>query len=334
MSRKPSGAFLATLAGGVALWALDPVAVPLAYASFALGAFAPMRRVLDERLPTSVAVFVCLITMLAVFAALGTAIGWSFSPVFENFERYEQALRGWQAQAQTWAQSVGISLSSEGSSLGKKLADGLSQFVSGFVLMIGFFALAGAEVIPYEQALHRALNRRAARRVRRALHNCGKDVRLYLFIRTVVGLITGSLVVGFAYLIGLELPWTWGSLNFLLNYIPTLGSVLGVVPPVLFAQASGGWEHALWALVAVGGAQLIMGVVVDPLMQGRQLSISPLAVLVSVAFWGLVWGIPGAFIATPMTMLVVRLCQPFERSRWAYEMIVRADREGTEADED
>lgn len=331
MTRR--GAFLAVIALVAALagvWASDEVAVPLAYALFALGAVEPLRRTLEKRAPTWVAVLAAFLVTLAVFAALITGIVFSFKPVYDDWARYEDELETWRRQATAFADSIGMSLSGEASQLGKRVADGVTKFISGLVLAIGFFLLAGSEVVPYDRAVKRAMPVEAAERLMLGLRNTAKDVRIYLFVRTVVGLLTGGLVVAASYAMGLDLPWVWGSLNFLLNYIPTIGSVLAVVPPVLFAQAMGGWTHALLALAAVGGVQLVMGVVVDPLLQGKQLSISPLAILISVAFWGWMWGIAGAFIATPMTMVVVRVCQQFEQSRWVYELLVREDREGTD----
>lgn len=323
---------LAALVVVAGIWAVKDVSVPLAYALFALGAVEPLRRAIARRLPTWVAVLGALVVVLGVFAMLVGAIAASFQPVVEDWPEYETQLTAWREQASASAGSIGISLSDNGGRLGEQVATGVAAFVSGFTLMIGFFVLAGAEVLPYEKGLERAASRETAQKVLRAIGNCGKDVRIYLAVRTVAGLLTGGLVVAASYAIGLELPWVWGSLNFLLNYIPTIGSVLAVVPPVLFGQATGGSSQALLAFAAIGGVQLVMGVVIDPLIQGRQLALSPLAVLVSVAFWGIVWGIPGAFIATPMTMLSIRLCQQFDSSRWVYELVVRDDREETEGD--
>ena len=119
-------------------------------------------------------------------------------------------------------------------------------------------------------------------------------------------------------MIGLELWWLWGLLNFLLNYIPTLGSFLGVIPPALFAlvQFDGDWSMVLAAVGVVGGVQLVMGNWIDPLVQGKALELSPLVVLFTVTFWGWVWGVAGALIAVPLTVLIALVCAESERTRW------------------
>jgi predicted PurR-regulated permease PerM len=117
-------------------------------------------------------------------------------------------------------------------------------------------------------------------------------------------------------------------LNFLLNYIPTLGSILGVIPPVLFGLVQGGWRLGALALVAVGGVQLVMGTLVDPRLQGRYLRLSPLVVLFSVAFWEWLWGIPGAFIGVPLTVGLVITLARFESTRWVAVLLSDVDGEG------
>lgn len=325
--RARSQAIVAIGVVGVALWAVSGLMVPLAFAVFAVFALEPLRARLHTKLPSWLAVLVSLLVALAVFGALVSAIVLSFVPVHDDWGRYETQLEVWHQTLEDGAKSMGISLGDGGGELGKSIAKSAAAFVSGFGLTVGFFILGAAEVVDLRAALERATSPDTCRRIATAIERTAHDVRIYLVVRTIVGLITGALVVVAAYAVGLELPWTWGVLNFLLNYIPTVGSVLAVVPPVLFGQATGGWSHALWALVAVGGVQLVMGVVFDPLLQGKGLAISPLAVLVSVTLWGIVWGIPGAFVATPMTMLIMRLCQAFEPSHWLYDLLVRGEDE-------
>ncbi len=314
---------LATI--GAVLWVGDGLAVPLAYAIFAACAVDPLRRRLDARVPRWLSVLVCLLVVLVVLGALATAIALCLSPVAEDWSTYERALLTLRDRVEAWAASAGVTLGGGVEELGSRVGKAAGAFLSGFGLAVGFFVLAVAEIRDCRAALHRAVRPSTAERLTKSVRNTAADVRAYLLVRTVVGLLTGALVVGTSYAVGLELPWVWGGLNFVLNYIPTLGSVVGILPPVLFGQAMGGGSDALLALVAVGGVQLVMGVVVDPLLQGRRLAISPLAVLVSVVFWGALWGMAGAFIATPMTMLIARLCEQFDRSRWVFELLIRGD---------
>jgi hypothetical protein len=108
---------------------------------------------------------------------------------------------------------------------------------------------------------------------------------------------------------------------------PTIGSILGVLPPALYAlaQSDGGMGLALLSLGVIGGIQLIMGNYIDPLVQGRVLSLSPLIVLFSVAFWGWMWGVAGAFIGVPITIATVLICRRFESTRWIATLLAETE---------
>lgn len=130
-------------------------------------------------------------------------------------------------------------------------------------------------------------------------------VRRYLVIRTVLGILTGVLYMAWSWLWGLDFIIVWGLLAFLLNYIPTVGSLVAGILPAGLAFLQLGF----WPAVAYGGGLLlieqIMGNYVDPKMQGRELALSPLAVFISLIFWSWLWGLAGALVAVPMTLVVM-----------------------------
>ena len=106
------------------------------------------------------------------------------------------------------------------------------------------------------------------------------------------------------------------------HHIPTVGSIVATVVPVLFALLqfeSAGMAAAV--LGGLGGIQIVMGLWIDPLVQGKYLSLSPLVVLLSVTFWGWVWGIPGAFISVPLTIVVVIACRQSRETAWIARLL-------------
>lgn len=142
----------------------------------------------------------------------------------------------------------------------------------------------------------------------------GKFAR-YFLVQAFSSVVTGVLTGLYCWMIGIEFPFVWGLLATVLNFIPTIGSIVAVVPPTLFALAFGGFGTAALALVGLGVIQFAMGNVVDPVLQGRAIQVSEVVVLLSVVFWGWLWGIGGAFIAVPLTIAVVLLCEEFEPTR-------------------
>lgn len=143
------------------------------------------------------------------------------------------------------------------------------------------------------------------------------DCRRYMLVRSAIGLLSGLLVAGATWLIGLDFVLIWGLLTFLLKYIPTLGSLLITLLPTLFALLQfGDWRRAAITLVTITALQALQGNLVNPLFQGKYLSISPLAIVLSVVFWGWLWGVIGAFLAVPLTVLMIVTCRQFDRTRW------------------
>ena len=145
------------------------------------------------------------------------------------------------------------------------------------------------------------------RKWERAATMAGRQFRRYFLTRLALGTITGLLYMGWLSLFGIDFILVWGLLALLLNFIPTVGSLIAGIFPVLFAFAQ---KDPGTALLIGGGLLVIeqvMGNFVDPNLLGKRLSVSPLVILVSLLFWSWIWGIAGALVAVPMTVLLTQL---------------------------
>lgn len=127
-------------------------------------------------------------------------------------------------------------------------------------------------------------------------------LRRYLIVRTVLGLVTGLLYAGWLWLFDVDLLLVWGLLAFLLNFIPTFGSLIAGGLAVLYAFMEKDFSTALWVGTGLVVIEQVMGNYVDPRVQGRQIELSALVVLMVVLLWGWIWGAPGAILAVPMTV--------------------------------
>ena len=119
------------------------------------------------------------------------------------------------------------------------------------------------------------------------------------------------------FAVGLDNVAFWTIVLFLLCYIPMLGVTVGSIVPALFAllQFASWWQAA----VVFGGIQVvafIVGNFIYPRMQAESQNIAPVATLLSLAFWGSLWGLTGAFLAVPLTLMVMMICAYFPRTRW------------------
>ena len=183
---------------------------------------------------------------------------------------------------------------------------------TGFVLFTVIFILA--EAAGYRDKLQVAFGKSGVDLGQYA--NVLQDLQVYLGVKTQVSLITGVLAGVSCWILGIDYPIVWGLLAFLLNYVPTLGSIIAGVPPVLLALVQFGWERALIIAVLYLAINTLMGSVLEPRMMGKRLGLSPLVVFLSLVFWGFVWGPVGMVLCVPLTMLVKILLQNSPELRW------------------
>lgn len=142
-------------------------------------------------------------------------------------------------------------------------------------------------------------------------------VERYLWIQTVTGLIIAVASWGLMEAMGLNSALFWGFLIFIACYIPIIGGVVGVFLPPVFAlvQFDTYWQ-ALVLLGALQTIQFVVGNVIQPRMQGQSLNLDPVVVLLSLALWGALWGVPGMFLSTPLTVMAMVILAQFNSTRW------------------
>ncbi len=153
-----------------------------------------------------------------------------------------------------------------------------------------------------------------------------RDIQKYLGIKTLISLATGLLAGLLCWIMDLEFPLLWGILAFALNYIPAVGSVIAGLPPVLLSLLNDG--DIGHALIIGGGYLMINGVLgnfLEPTLLGRRFGISTVIVILSVIFWGWLWGPVGMLMAVPLTMLLKVALDNSSDFRW---MAVAISKEG------
>lgn len=193
-------------------------------------------------------------------------------------------------------------------SFGATQAGALMQ---GTVLVILFVGFLFAERLWFDVKLKSLMggdDGRAAQ-ARRIIGTIMHRVNYYLLVKTIVSAVTGLMVYGVAYLFGVELALALGIITFVLNYIPNIGSIIATVLAALIIHvqaAEPGLTIGFFA--AVGTIQFVNGNIIDPVLMGRTLRLSTFGIIVSLAFWGAVWGIPGMFLSVPIMVAVMIVC--------------------------
>ena len=195
---------------------------------------------------------------------------------------------------------------------------GLQGVVSGLFLMIvyfGFMLASRARIAPKVRNIAATSDR--AQAIKAGMARVANDIETYVWVQTLTGLmlaaVSGVIMVG----VGLDNSLFWTIVLFLLSFIPVLGVTVGSVAPALFAllQFPTFWQAAL----VFGGIQVaafVVGNLIYPRMQAETQNIDPVATILALSFWGFLWGIPGAFLAVPLTLMIMIVCSEFENTRW------------------
>jgi predicted PurR-regulated permease PerM len=158
------------------------------------------------------------------------------------------------------------------------------------------------------------------------LQEMNDKIGAYIGVKTLICLLTGLLAYGLCVIFGIDFALFWAVLAFLLNYIPTVGAIIATLPPILLAMIQlDSWPLIVLFVVLFTVPQVILGQVLEPKLMGTRLALKPLAILLGLIFWGLLWGIPGMFLATPLMALLRILSSYFNFSR-PFERLLAADR--------
>lgn len=197
------------------------------------------------------------------------------------------------------------------------LAGQASNLLSATTLVILFVGFLFAERLWFNTKLENLMHDKArAQRVGRIIHSIVRRVNHYLLVKTGVSVATALAVYVLMQAFGLDFAGPMAILTFVLNYIPSVGSIiatilLGLVALIQVAEPA----TALLVFVIAGMIQFVLGSVIDPMLMGRALRVSSFGIIISLAFWGAVWGIAGMFLAVPIMVAAMIVCSHIPAAR-------------------
>ena len=173
-----------------------------------------------------------------------------------------------------------------------------------YAILVAFFFLSGWSKLRQKMITGRT-SFRGAMATARVLQAIVDDVSSYLGTITAINIALGAIVAGALHLLGMPFPLMWGGIVALLNYIPYFGPVVAALLLAIGGLMTFGdvWT-ALAAPAIMYGCHLVEANVVTPLIVGHRLTINPVMILISISFWGWVWGTVGALLAVPILIIV------------------------------
>ena len=282
------------------------------------------------RVPVGLAIAIVMLGLVVALVAVGTVVAQSVTGFRAKLPEYQAGVADLQEGALHLLARFGVEPKGDfidpGVALGF-VGDALQNLVSilsnGFVILLTVvFILAEAWSFPRKLQTVLANPQRDVPHFQRFAEN----VNRYIGIKTTVSIATGVFVSLALWIIGVDFPILWGLLAFLLNYVPTIGSVIAAVPPVLLAQVQLGVGGAAATFAVFLVVNVVMGNVVEPRFMGRSLGLSTLAVFLSLVFWNWMLGPVGMLLSVPLTMTAKIALEANPSTEWIAHLLDPAER--------
>jgi AI-2 transport protein TqsA len=306
--------FLIPLAVAVLLWSLLN----------ALSNFIQRLNVFSRHLPrwlaTTLAVLLLLLANYFVYVILASQADalQEAAPVYQaNFTRLADHVTAWLGVEEMPATANLLDRLNVGS-LFTRLG-GLVGGIIGNIFLVAIyvgFLLAEQRILPDKLARLQPVEGHAAR-THHVAAEISRNVQRYMWIKTVISMLTGFVAYVILKLVGVDFAATWALIIFFLNYIPNIGSVLGVVFPALLTLVQ--FETItpfVYVLAGLGSMQFIIGNLIEPAFMGRSLNLSSFVIIISLTFWGVVWGLPGMFLSVPIMVTFAIVCSHIPALNW------------------
>ncbi|NPV82206.1 MAG: AI-2E family transporter [Candidatus Aminicenantes bacterium] len=301
---------------GIILKIARPVLLPFLVALFISYSISPLLDWLVRlKVPKLLAIISILVLTFALLYLFGLLIYSSGKYFAAEFPKYNRQVDSLMAELIAWLEHLPfkVSVPTIISQLNvDKLTGLLLGTLGSFLTFLGkllivfvfvIFILSGRDKLPAKVAT--ALAEERAVYVNRMVASINRQVQKYLAVKTMIALMNGLLAAGILILFGVDFALLFGFLTFVLDYIPSVGSITATVLAGLMAFFQfGNSLIPVWIFLLLVIMQTIIGNFLEPKLMGRSLNLSPLLVLFSLIFWGWLWGIAGMFLAVPLLAVI------------------------------
>ena len=331
--------FLSAIAAGVILKLTASVVIPVAVSVLLSLVFYPIIKKLNEKLhfPWWLAILVVFVVFFGIIVSMANILTSGISSILESLPAYEERLNTiYTILAERFHVEVNSDMTfmenlwshiSIRNTVGKyalSFTNVVYNFSRNLLLVVLFSIFLLAEMnstkekiriafeddeddaVPAEKAALSA--EKNDNRVKRIIHNIVNDVTGYVSIKFIMSAATGVLVTAGLLIVHVKFPLVWGFLAFVLNFIPTFGSIISGILTVLFTlvQFYPSWGIVIYVTILMLAINLIIGNIIEPRVQGQNLGISPFIIL---SLWGWMWGFVGMIIAVPIMVIIKIVCE-------------------------
>ncbi|MDC7235709.1 MAG: AI-2E family transporter [Spirochaetales bacterium] len=195
------------------------------------------------------------------------------------------------------------------------LFKGASSFGSSFLMFTLYFLFLLPGMSRYQHFIRYVGGNRES--ILEDYEKIQKNISTYMVIKSVISLITGTIAWFICTVVGLKFAFFWGFLTFVLNFIPSIGSIIATILPSLMGLILlDSFNEFILLAALLGTNQLIIGNVLDPRIMGNRMRLNTVTVLFGLVFWGVIWGIPGMLLSVPLSVTLKLILE--KSSSWSF----------------
>lgn len=299
--------------------------VPLVSSMFIAGLFLPIMRWLNKRnIPKYVSV---IIVILIVFIAVKIGIELiqlTSREIVATKDGFLQKLSGKIDEFSNYMEAVfGLKLEISKNQLSEYIAQnklvttlGVINMVLTRALMTTFFVVLWlVESINIQKLLNKTILKQKRTSIKTFI-KIEKDLITFIKVKFVISLFTGIGIGLACYFFGISFPLFWGLFAFLINFVQMIGSFISVILLAIFAFVEVEvYSTLLFFILTITAVQVVFGAILEPIFMGKSFSINVIALLISLMFWGYIWGITGLIMAIPITVFIKIIAEQFESTK-------------------
>ncbi len=317
--------FFAVVLVGFLCKTMSTVIIPVVLSFMLSFIFLPLIKKINIKtgIPWVLSSLILILLFFVIFLALASLLLTSLSGIISETPKYESRFMSIYSLI---AENLGIEIDNSKSLLQnlwnslkirefiQKFAVSLSSGVLSFSKTIFLISILTAfiliEMRLTKRKIHYAFKNNRAQ-ISRISSQIVKQTARYISIKFYISLGTGILCFISTWAIGLDFPIVWGFLAFIMNFIPIFGSVISVGFTTIFSliQFYPSWGKTVFVLVFMTAVNMILGNIVEPRIEGKNLGLSPVVILISLSGWGYIWGFTGMLIAVPLTVIIKIFCE-------------------------
>ena len=320
--------FFAVVLAGFLCKTMSTVLIPVVLSFMLSFVFLPIIKKLNVKtgIPWVISSLIIVILFFVALLGITSILITSLSGIISEFPKYENRFM---SIYQLIAYNLGIEIDNTKSlfqnlwaslkvreytqKLAVMLSSGVISFSKTLFLISIMTAFILLEMRLTKRKMHYAFKENRAKITRISNQIINQTMR-YISIKFFISLATG-LLCGFASLIiGLDFPIVWGFLAFIMNFIPIFGSIISVGLTTVFSliQFYPNWGKTLFVLIFMTSVNMVLGNILEPRIEGKNLGVSPFIILISLSLWGYIWGFTGMLIAVPLMVIIKIFCENIE----------------------